>query len=101
MRSYERQGVEFAPTVHMGPAITNLERRGIRTVIGDLNRDIVRENKLLQTIQNLLSDLLEKKSIRKRLKQAEEAKHEARQQQNERGKDCEPNRKKKSYEQDL
>ena len=59
MRSYERQGVELAPTVHMGPAITNMERKGIRTIIGDLNRDIVRENKLLQTIQNLLSDLLE------------------------------------------
>ena len=59
MRSYERQGVELAPTVHMGPAITNMERKGIRTIIGDLNRDIVRENQLLQTIQNLLSDLLE------------------------------------------
>ena len=59
LRSYERQGVEVAPTVHMGPAITNMERKGIRTIIGDLNRDIVRENKLLQTIQNLLSDLLE------------------------------------------
>ena len=43
----------------------------------------------------------EKKSIRKRLKQAEEAKREARQQQNERGKNYEPNPKKKSYEQDL
>jgi hypothetical protein len=43
----------------------------------------------------------EKKSIRKRLKQSEEVKREARQQQNERGKDYEPNPKKKSYEQDL
>ena len=43
----------------------------------------------------------EKKSIRKRLKQAEEVKREVRQQQNERGKDYEPNRKKTSYEQDL
>ena len=59
LRSYERQGVELAPTVHMGPAITNLERRGVRTIIGDLNRDIVRENKLLQTIQEWLNDLLE------------------------------------------
>ena len=59
LRSYERQGVELATTVHMGPAITNMERKGIRTINGDLNRDIVRENKLLQTIQNLLSGLLE------------------------------------------
>ena len=72
LRSYERQGVELAPTVHMGPAITNLERRGVRTIIGDLNRDIVRENKLLQTIQEWLNDLLEQASaLLQRLSQPE------------------------------
>ena len=72
LRSYERQGVELAPTVHMGPAITNLERRGVRTIIGDLNRDIVRENKLLLAIQNLLSGLLEQASaLLQRLSQPE------------------------------
>ena len=43
----------------------------------------------------------EKKSIRKRLRQAEQSKHEERQQQNERGKQHEQNHRKKSYEQDL
>ena len=72
MRSYERQGVELAPTVHMGPAITNLERRGVRTIIGDLNRDIARENKLLLAIQEWLSDLLEQASaLLQRLSQPE------------------------------
>jgi hypothetical protein len=42
----------------------------------------------------------EKKSIRGRLKQAEQRKLEERQ-QNERGKDNEPSRKKKSHEQSL
>ena len=59
MRSYERQGVEYAPTVHMGPAITNMERRGIQTAIGDLNRDIERENHLLQKLQDWLNELVE------------------------------------------
>jgi hypothetical protein len=30
-RSLEAQGVEREPTTHKGPALTNLERRGIRT----------------------------------------------------------------------
>lgn len=30
-RSYERQGLDLEPTVHLGPAATALERRGIKT----------------------------------------------------------------------
>ena len=59
LRSYERHGIEFAPTVHMGPAITNMERKGVHTVIGDLNRDIERENDLLQKLQDWLDELVE------------------------------------------
>ena len=33
MRSFERQRSDFAPTVHMGAAITNMERKGISTDI--------------------------------------------------------------------
>lgn len=40
MRSYVRQGKNQVPTVHMGPAVTNMERRGIQTDVGNLNRDI-------------------------------------------------------------
>jgi hypothetical protein len=29
LRSYERQGLDIIPTVHMGPAVTQMERRGI------------------------------------------------------------------------
>ena len=39
-RSYERQGIEKVPTVHMGVAATQMEKRGIRTERGDLNREI-------------------------------------------------------------
>ena len=36
MRSYERQGHDVLPTVHMGAAISALERKGIETNIGSL-----------------------------------------------------------------
>ena len=39
-RSYEKQGLKLIPTVHIGPAVTAMERRGIRTEVGDLNRQI-------------------------------------------------------------
>ena len=40
LRSYERQQSEHVPTVHMGPSVTQMERRGIRTDVGNLNRRI-------------------------------------------------------------
>ena len=39
LRSYERQGLDVIPTVHMGPAVVQMERRGIQTNIGNLNRE--------------------------------------------------------------
>ena len=40
LKSYVRQGIDKIPTVHMGPAVSYLERKGIQTNIGNLNRDI-------------------------------------------------------------
>ena len=34
LRSYERQGLDKIPTVHMGPAVSQMEKRGIQTNIG-------------------------------------------------------------------
>lgn len=39
-RSFERQGKIEKPTIHMGVAATQMERKGIRTVKGDTNREI-------------------------------------------------------------
>ena len=36
LRSYERQGLDKIPTVHMGPAVSQMEKRGIQTNIGNL-----------------------------------------------------------------
>ena len=72
-RSYERQGLDILPEEHMGAANMALERKGIRTVVGDRNREIRKANSV---IKDLVSQI---KSIRKwlagfteRLKKAEE-----------------------------
>ena len=39
-RSLEEQGVHREPTKHLGPVATQMERRGIRTERGDLNRNL-------------------------------------------------------------
>ena len=68
LRSYERQGLDKLPTVHLGPAASQMEKRGIKTNIGNLNRDIKEANRLIQSIRQMvrnlkgwLSDLKEKK----------------------------------------
>ena len=57
LKSYERQGIEKIPMVHMGPAVAHMEEKGIRTSIGDLNRDIKAANSLMATIRNALAAL--------------------------------------------
>ena len=56
-RSYKRQGIEKIPTIHMGPAASQMERRGIATEKGDINRQIAADNKLLKEIKARLTRL--------------------------------------------
>ena len=39
-RSYKRQGIDKQPTKHLGRSATAMERRGVRTRVGDMNRSI-------------------------------------------------------------
>lgn len=57
LRSFERQGTGQIPTVHMGVAATQMEKRGISTFLGDLNRDIRAANSLMQSIGNRIRSL--------------------------------------------
>lgn len=58
LRSFERQGItEKVPTVHMGPAVFQMEKRGVQTVVGDLNRDIKKANRLMTFISKTLKSL--------------------------------------------
>ena len=56
-RSYKRQGVDEIPTVHMGPAASQMERRGIQTEKGNINREIAADNKLLKEIKARITRL--------------------------------------------
>ena len=59
LRSCERQGLDVIPTVHMGPAVVQMERRGIQTNIGNLNRDIKAANQMLSAIRKTIRGLLD------------------------------------------
>lgn len=56
-RSYARQGIERIPMVHEGPDARAMEKRGIRTEVGDLNREIREQNKLLDQMEARLTRL--------------------------------------------
>lgn len=48
LRSYARQGLDIVPTVHEGAAVRQMEKRGIQTNIGNLNREIRAANRLMK-----------------------------------------------------
>lgn len=56
-RSYKRQGIDKIPTAHMGVAATQMEKRGVQTRKGDLNRQIAADNKLLKEIKARITQL--------------------------------------------
>lgn len=57
MRSYERQGEDKIPTIHLGPEAAAMEKRGIRTFLGDINRDIVKQNRMIAAIKHGIEKL--------------------------------------------
>ncbi len=58
-RSYERQGVELLPTVHEGPTVRAMEKKGIKTDKGEFNRWIKATNAFIRNLRKNLSALLE------------------------------------------
>ncbi len=50
-RSYERQGIDLIPTIHLGVAASGMERRGIKTERGDMNREINALNNQLRQMK--------------------------------------------------
>ena len=56
-RSYKRQGVDKIPSIHMGPAASRMEKKGIRTFKGDTNRQIDADNKLLKQLKARITRL--------------------------------------------
>ncbi len=56
-RSYERQGIEQIPTVHVGVSATQMEKKGIVTERGEMNRNIKAANRILREIRRLVRGL--------------------------------------------
>ena len=56
-RSFERQGTEQIPTVHLGVAASQMERKGITTERGNINREIKAHNRILAEIKAKIASL--------------------------------------------
>ena len=56
-RSFERQGIEEIPTIHLGASASALERKGIETDKGNINREIKKHNSLVKVIKERISEL--------------------------------------------
>lgn len=56
-RSFERQGIEEIPTIHLGASASALERKGIETDKGNINREIRKYNELVKTIKEEIKTL--------------------------------------------
>lgn len=72
-RSYVDQGLDLLPTVHEGPQVRKMEKRGIRTEKGDLNRWIKKFNQMYRSLQSTITALKEWiKEAKEILKEPEE-----------------------------
>ena len=57
-RSYQRQGIEQIPTIHLGVSATQMEKKGIATDRGNINRKIKHQNMILREIIRRIKALL-------------------------------------------
>ena len=57
-RSYQRQGIEQISTIHLGVSATQMEKKGIATDRGNINREIRKQNRILQEIKLRIKALL-------------------------------------------
>lgn len=62
-RSYLDQGIDQVPTIHMGVAATAMERRGIKTDKGLINREINSVNRMTKMFDRQAADVKEIEKI--------------------------------------
>ena len=53
-RSFKEQGIDKEPTIHIGAVANALERKGIQTERGNINREIIKNNLLLEQAKEML-----------------------------------------------
>ncbi len=64
-RSFKERGLDIEPTIHLGAQASALERQGIQTERGNINREILKHNFLLEQAKALYE---EAKEVVERLK---------------------------------
>ena len=57
-RSYQRHGIEHIPTIHLDISATQMEKKGIATDRGNINREIKHQNRILKEISRRINALL-------------------------------------------
>lgn len=72
--SYKDQGIDKIPTKHLGKSATFLERKGIKTEIGDYNRSAMRFNELKTALQSTYNTQSVETSPERELSATERAK---------------------------
>ena len=58
-RSYEKQSIDLLPTVHEGPVVRAMEKKGIQTEKGELNRWIKATNAAIRKVKEKITTLLD------------------------------------------
>lgn len=53
-RSFKEQEIDREPTIHIGATANALERKGIQTERGNINREIIRRNMMLEQAKEML-----------------------------------------------
>ena len=56
-RSFERQGIEEIPTIHLGASASALERKGMETEKGNINREIKKHNSIVRAVRERIAEL--------------------------------------------
>ena len=53
-RSFKEQGIDREPTIHIGAVANALERKGVQTERGNINREIIKRNMMLEQAKEML-----------------------------------------------
>ena len=56
-RSFERQGIEEIPTIHLGASASALERKGVETEKGNINREIKKHNSIVKAVRERIAEI--------------------------------------------
>ena len=59
-RSFQERGLDKLPTVHLGAKASSMERKGIRTDRGDINRSVLKHNSILEQAKAIYEEAIAK-----------------------------------------